>query len=219
MTAQSQIAGFTSTNIVEVETNTKALRVTLRPEDYGTLGIYSLSAPSGLIGAGLTAAAPVYAWRWGDATRLALLKRVTFSAANDAIAFAAGSCVFNMFVARAWTVSDSAGTVITPATTGNRLRTTGMGPSLVTDVRISALVTLTAGTRTKDAQACGTLIGGVPVAAGTFLIAPTPIFQQVPGEHPLVFAQNEGFVIEATVPVTGNWKFAVKTDWVEIATY
>jgi hypothetical protein len=45
------------------------------------------------------------------------------------------------------------------------------------------------------------------------------MFDQRPGEHPLVLAQNEGFVIQATVPATGVWFFAVKVDWVEIATY
>jgi len=30
--------------------------------------------------------------------------------------------------------------------------------------------------------------------------------------HPEVLTQNEGFVIEATVPATGTWTFSVKVD-------
>jgi len=35
----------------------------------------------------------------------------------------------------------------------------------------------------------------------------------------LVLANNEGFVIEATVPATGVWFFDVKVDWEELAAY
>jgi hypothetical protein len=59
----------------------------------------------------------------------------------------------------------------------------------------------------------------VPNTAGATLVSPFAMFDQRPGEHPLVLAQNEGFVIQATVPATGVWFFAVKADWVEIATY
>jgi hypothetical protein len=42
--AVAQIIGYTTTNMMEVEANTKAARVTLRPEDYGSFGIYSVAA-------------------------------------------------------------------------------------------------------------------------------------------------------------------------------
>jgi hypothetical protein len=42
---------------------------------------------------------------------------------------------------------------------------------------------------------------------------------QRPGEHPLILAQNEGIVIQATVPATGTWQFGVKIDWTEITAY
>jgi hypothetical protein len=43
----AQIAGNTIGNILEIEAATKAARVVLRPEDYGSLGIYSLAASNG----------------------------------------------------------------------------------------------------------------------------------------------------------------------------
>jgi hypothetical protein len=77
----SQIAGNTIGNILEIEAATKAARVVLRPEDYGSLGIYSLAASNGAsaMAAGLAAASPIYSFRWGNASNLALVKRVTLS--------------------------------------------------------------------------------------------------------------------------------------------
>lgn len=220
MVASLQIQGFTTANILEVDANTKAARVTLRPEDYGTLGIYSLGAPSGIMAASLAANSPVFSFRWGDATRFALLKRVLLSLACDTTAFGTpGAGVFNMFIARSFSVADTGGGSVLPTGSFNKLRTTGMGTTLASDIRISSTATLTAGTRTKDSFAAGSLVTGFPNTAGIQILAPTPIFDQRPGEHPLMLAQNEGFVIEASVPVTGTWKFAVKVDWVEIASY
>lgn len=219
MAAQSQLIGFTQTNTLEVEAGTKAARVTLRPEDYGALGSYSLSGASGIMAASLAANSPVYSFRWGDATRFALLKRVTISLGCDTVAFAAGSIILNMFIARSFSVADTGGASILPTGSGNKLRTTGMGTTLASDIRMSATATLTAGTRTKDGQACASLVTGAPAVAGQQLLIPTAIWDQRPGEHPLFLAQNEGFVIEATVPITGTWKFGVKTDWLEVTAY
>jgi hypothetical protein len=41
--AQTQLIGFTQANVAEVEQATRALRTTLRPEDYGALGPASTS--------------------------------------------------------------------------------------------------------------------------------------------------------------------------------
>jgi hypothetical protein len=124
-----------------------------------------------------------------------------------------------MIAARSFTASDTGGTSILPSGNQNKQRTGLMGTTLLTDARISQTATLTAGTRTKDAQALASLVAGVPAVAGQQILLPYPIFDQRPGEHPLVLAQNEGFVIEATVPATGVWFFGVKVDWVEIAAY
>jgi hypothetical protein len=217
----SQIAGNTIGNILEVEAATKAARVTLRPEDYGSLGIYSLAPSNGAtqMAAGLAAASPIFSFRWGNSANLALVKRVVFSAGCAGTAFAAGVAKFDLIVARGFTASDTGGTSVLPSGNQNKLRTSGMGTTLLTDARISATATLSAGTRTLDANALASIVAGVPNTAGATLVSPFAMFDQRPGEHPLVLAQNEGFVIQATVPATGVWFFAVKVDWVEIATY
>lgn len=219
MTATTQIQGNTVANIAEVEANSRALRVSPRAEDYGTLGVYAEGQTSGLMAAGLAAAAPIFAARWGDATRFALIKRVIFSAGNDATAFAAGSVLFKLFVARSFSVADTGGTSMLPVTNENKLRTTGMGTTLFSDMRLSSTATLTAGTRTKDANPIGVLAGGVPNVAGSSLILPNPLWEVLPGDFPLILAQNEGLVIEATVPITGTWKFGVRLNWSEVASY
>jgi hypothetical protein len=49
---------------------------------------------------------------------------------------------------------------------------------------------------------------------------PVPMFGEDPGpEMPLLLAQNEGFVLRATVPATGTWQFGVTVVWAEITAY
>jgi hypothetical protein len=219
--AASQLQGYTTANIMEVEANTKAARVTLRPEDYGSLGIYAEGNTSGIMAANLSAASPIFSMRWTHATNLVLIKRLTLSIAADTVAFTAGAGLFNLFVARSFSVSDTGGTGITPTGNQNKLRTTGMGTTLFAsgDIRISSTGTLTAGTRTLDSNPVGSLAVGCPATAGVLILAPFPIWDTRPGEHPILLAQNEGIVLQASVPATGTWKFGIKVDWTEIAAY
>ncbi len=212
------VGNANSSTAVEVEVNTKAARFTPRPIDYGSLGIYSLAGASGIMAAGLGAAAPIYSFRWGNATNLALIKKIIFSAGDTATAFTAGTFLFNMFVARSFSASDTGGTSILPTGNSNKLRTS-MGTTLLTDVRISSTATLTAGTRTLDGQPLSNLVSSDPATAGDDIIAPYPLFLANAGDYPLVLAQNEGFVIQATVPATGTWTFGVTTVWEEVAAY
>jgi hypothetical protein len=105
---------------------------------------------------------------------------------------------FNLIAARSFTASDTGGVSILPSGNQNKLRTSGMGTTLLTDARISQTATLSAGTRTKDAQGPRLDRGWRAQHGGCHgrqILLPYPIFDQRPGEHPLVLAQNEGFVI------------------------
>lgn len=218
-----QIKGNSGTNL-EVETNTRAARVTIRPIDYGSLGSYSHGALSGTITAGLSANAPIYSFRWTNATALGLIRRVAISAGNTATPFTAGVVLLQMFVARSFTAPDTGGNDLTPA--GNDCkRRTSMGNSLLVGVtgsiRCSSTVALTPGTRTLDQQPCATIGTSVPATAGTPLVLPgSELWTYNAGDsrYPLVLAQNEGFVIQATVPASGTWTFGVSVDWDEILT-
>jgi len=218
------VGNANSSTAAEVEANTKALRAVIRPDDWGSLGIYSQAGVSGTMAAGLGANAPIFSFRNGNASNLIIVKRVLFSAGNTSTNFTtAGICTFNLFRCTSFSASDTGGTQILPGS-GGKLRTS-MGSSLLTvgnnsDIRISSTATLTAGTRTKDTQQLASIVTSIVTTAGSVIVQPaTALFDARVGEHPLVLVQNEGFVIEATVPGVGTWTFTVKVDWEELSAY
>jgi hypothetical protein len=217
------VGNANNTTAAEVEVNTKAIRAVIRPDDWGSLGIFSLTGVSGTMAAALAAGSPIFSFRNGNASNVVVVKRILMSAGNTATAFTAGIVTMNLWRCTSFSASDTGGTQILPGT-GNKLRTS-MGSSILTvanssDIRISSTATLTAGTRTKDAVQLGSIVSSIPATAGTALFpSSTILFDQRVGEHPLVLVQNEGFVIEATVPATGTWTFSVKVDWEELASY
>ncbi|SRR6266566_3597281 len=188
------------------------------PVDYGIGGCYRLTSKSGAMAAGLAANAPIYAFRWTSVSLLALLRRVRLQAWSTGTGFAAGLATFDMLVARSWTVADTGGVVDTISTNNGKLRT-AMATTALPEIRHSSTATLTAGTRTLDAQAMETLSVGVTTATNTPFITPgipNKLFEASQFDHPLVLAQNEGFVLQASVPATGTWAFAVTPEWDEV---
>ena len=233
------IEGGVSTALLEVGAATKAARIEARPIDVGALGAYQVSYTSGTMAAGLGAAAPIFSVRWGDATRTMLVRRVSLLAQNAGTAFTAGLTLFDIIVARAFTASDTGGTAV--VLTGNQTKKrTSFGSSLVTDMRGSATATLSAGTRTLDTLALATVFGAVQATATNFIFLPASghpmtaaaiaatgtygdgglalLEPEISNSWPLVLVQNEGFVIRATVPATGTWRFNVQVEWAEVLT-
>lgn len=215
------VAGAASGIGQEVETNTRAARAVLRPIDVGVLGSYSACVQSGIMAAGLAGNSPIVAFLWKPTvapTSLCLIRRIKMSAWNLGTAFTAGNWLFNFFMARAFTVQDTGGGAATLTTNNAKLRTTMALTQAA--IQVSATATLSAGTRTKDANPFRTLAGGIPNTAFSPMLADTEIFRQQPGEWPIVLASTgEGFVIEATVAATGTWTFGVTIDWDEVSSY
>jgi hypothetical protein len=234
-----QVKGAVSGVGADVDTNTRALKIREHPMD--VLGSYQIEAISGSMAAGLAAASPIFSCRWGDATKLMLLRRVALDARILGTAFAAGPTLFDFIMARSFTVADSAGTSILPVTNSQKRRTS-FGTTLISDLRISSTATLTAGTRTLDGSAMMNLRGHVTATAvaaplvsagqgaGTAAIvgANVSTYTAIPmdlispnfgGEWPIILAQNEGFIIRATVPATGVWDFSVTMEWSEVTAY
>jgi hypothetical protein len=230
------IEGGASGALIDVGSNTKAARVEVRPTDVGSLGSYIVAASSGTMAAGLAGAATIFSVRWGDSTRAMVVRRVGLTARNLTTAFAAGVFLFELMQARSFSASDSGGSAIT-LTGNNAKRRTSFGSSLVTDMRISTTGTLTAGTRTLDGNAAQLIRGNVPATAvnypfvglgcanipgastGAYSTEWQNLFEMdIATEWPLVFVQNEGFIIRATVPATGTWTFDVLVEWSEVAT-
>lgn len=224
-----QIQGIGGT-VAEVDGTTfRALRVTIRPVNYGSLGFYRIGAVSGTMAVSLGANAELFQFRWSDASNLAILYYLGISAAGNVAAGAATLLGFVATMARSWTVAGSGGTRLTMTTNNAKLRTS-MGTSLVNDIGISTTAGLTAGTKTLDA----TNIGAVAFACGTGAITTAmdlPLLRNGDGDlfnasqegfHPIVMAQNEGVIIRnhANAWPTGlTWNFAVQSAWAEAAAF
>lgn len=217
--------------VAEVDgTGYRALRVTPRPVEQGSLGFYQLNMTSGTLAAALAAGAQLFSMRWGDATRLLVLYHLSlkFQGLTPRTALTLTDFGFDAYVARAFSVSASGGTVAT--LTGNSFKTrTSQGTTLLTDARISTTAALTAGTQTLDGNAFFGSLGVPqrvnPAAATEELVNINPELIWQPntsnGESPIILAQNEGIVLRnRTVwPAAGTGIVTVNARWAEVAAY
>jgi len=215
--------GGASSNLVEVEPS-KASRVTDRPMDVGTRGAYSLGVVSGVMAAGLAGNAEIFQMRWIDATRIMILRSVRISAGPGTTAFTAGPIEFNLTLARGWTADGGAGTAVVFSTANTNKKRTDFPLSLFSDtgVRFSATAALTAGTKTLDTNRTSSITSWVSsvattAASGPFVAPGTFLWNRDTGdEYPIIFEQNEGFVVRATVPATGTWQYSIQVEWTEL---
>ncbi len=88
-------------------------------------------------------------------------------------------------------------------------------------MRIASTAALGGGTVTLDTDGIARATGSVTAVAGVPLVNPSTVMYNCEGmgEYPIVFAANEGFVIQATVPATGTWTFSVDVKWYEVSSY
>ena len=176
-------------------------------------GVYSACAISGVMAAGLAAAAEILQFRWTSTTKLALLKHVHFHAGVDTTGFTAGAAIFNLLVARTFTAAGTGGGTLT-LTGNNAKHKTNMESTAIGEIRVATTAALTAGTKTLDSNPHATIVTGVGTAAGQDIINDHDL-THADFEHPIMLAADEGFVIQATVPATGTWKFGVEILWEE----
>lgn len=206
----------------EVDGSTfRALRSNARPLDYGSLGHYRLATTVALV---VTQAAngTLFSWRWGDATRFAALLYLRLGLLQTAAATATIMPSYQVFIARSFSVSDSAGTAIT--LTGNNMKKrTSMGTTLITDIRKSAVAAgLTAGTRTLDAEPILELLTNSTITTPNAVVYEKELDFTNSGDHPPIFAQNEGFIVRGPTIVfgaAGTANLAVDIAWAELTSY
>jgi len=224
-----QIQGNGGT-VAEVDGTTfRALRVTVRPLNYGSLGAYNLGMTTGTMAAALGANAEIFQFRWAEATNLAVVYRVKISIGQQLAATGALAISLNMAIARGWSAAGSGGLRAVLTGNINKLRTS-MGTSLVNDAGISTTAALTAGTKTIDhatsnigSVAFGVGTGAITTQTNMSLLPDTDLFNAVNGaEHPIVFVQNEGFIIRNSPvawPATVTWVGSVNVSWAEAAAF
>lgn len=226
------IEGYPSGNVAEVGAATAAgQHVILKPTDHGALGHYRIAATSGTIAAALAANGQVFYARWTDATRLMVITRVKVSFQTLTLFTAATLTDFGFDLIKATAVSAGGGGTDLGALVKTRMRTGGMGASLLDTaglMRISTTAALTALT-TLDATSIAQSIGDTqrmnPAAATEEqrVNDPTLLFEADigRGEYPLVLAQNEGIVVRnrAVWPAAGTGVFQVEMSWSEVTAY
>lgn len=202
----------------------RALRATLRPVEHGALGQYAYGGFTGILPAALAANSEIFQFRWTDATRLAVVSKVTISAAVTTTFFAAGVPVqIDLVRSTGWSAAGTGGTAPTPAALLKKR--SSMGSSLVAtgDIRIATTAALGAGTKTLDTLALSALLAAGPITAsldGKIIVPGTDLYRAAPGDHPIVLAQNEGLSIRSVaVPATGTWQATVQIEWAEVAAY
>jgi len=132
----------------------------------------------------------------------------------------AQSLQYSLQVARQWTASDTGGVAAAFTQTNTaKLRTTmptsafaGGGQIMVANTAAN-----TAGTRTLDTQAIA-FSAATSNAVSTTMIQ-TAVFQQQTGDYPLIFAANEGFIINnvQAMGAAGVINFTVNVEWMELA--
>lgn len=217
-------------------TTFRALKTVNRPIDHGSNGHYRIQSVTGTLAAALAAgtssAGHVFAFRWSDASDLAVITKLKtrflpltpFTAAT-----LTDHTSFDAFIVRSYTASHSGGTNLTPTGNNAKMRT-NMAASKVADIRISTTGALTNGTETFDAFPFAQSIRKGnrvnPAAATEETIMPAMDgmemdFDMGGGDHPIVLAQNEGIVIRnRTVwPAAGTGILTVMIAWAEVDSF
>jgi len=202
--------------------------VAIYPVSYGSGGVYRIGATSGTMAAALAANSEIFQFRYVTAaSRIALVHRVTISAGANVAATVAGLVAFRMTIARSWTAAGSGGARLTLTGDNVNMRTI-MAASEVNDAGIASTGALTAGTKTLDTTDMGAVsigigTGAITVAANLNLLEDTQLFGSQDGSaHPLVLANQEGFVIRSGAnawPATMTWSFSVNVAWSEVPAF
>ena len=170
----------------------------------------------------------LFSLRWSHATKLLLLTYARLMVVQNGNHTAAlNDERFQLFVARAFTASDSGGAAVTLS--GHNLKArTSMDSSVIAtgDMRYSnAAAGLTAGTRTLDSNPIIELQAQFVATQPTSPVPPfvkeyAPLVAR--GDHPVLLAQNEGLVVRGPTTVFGAAGPAVLTvdlAWAELDTY
>jgi hypothetical protein len=226
------IEGGTSLALVGVGAEAASpLHITSKPTPSGALGHYRIAATTGTIAAALAASAQLFYLRWTDATRFCVITsfKASFQTLTPFTAATLADFGFDLFKATA--VSAGGGGTDLGAIAKTRMRTTGMGASLLDAaglMRIASTGALTALT-TLDGAAIAQSVGDANLtnpAAGTEeprVNDPTLVFKPdvASGEHPLVLGQNEGIVLRnRTVwPAAGTGIVQIGLAWAEVSAY
>jgi hypothetical protein len=183
------------------------------PIDHSDGGSFQVLAKSGALIAGLAANAPIISFRFASASLCAIVRRIKLSVWSNAVGFTAGAAAFDTYVARSFTAEDTGGLLAAISGNTGKLRTSGMQASAV-HLRVGDTGALGLGTRALDSQPLDSVIAAAATTVNTVFVSNQTLFMAI--DHPLVLDNLEGFVVQASVPATGTWSFAVHVTWDEV---
>jgi hypothetical protein len=187
------------------------------PRDAGEGGYYEISAKTGLLVAGLAADAPIFSFMWTpiNSSGVPIRAQLKFLRAKAIVQTAFGTPQLIDFYAskvRGFTVADSGGTPVKPATLDNK-RQSIYQDTLANDIRIATTGALTAGTRTIEALP----FWGIQVWAGA--IGALGERESTFDEHhvPLVLTTGEGIIIKngTLFGASGVVQVFIEMGWME----
>ena len=214
------IQSSTSTAIATVDPTFRSMRTTIKPDEM--VGAYHLAATSGLIAA-TAINSPLFSFRWAPGTgQLCVVKRVSISITTTTGPTSAQQMSWGLFQARGSLTSDSGGTALAPLVGNSNKQRTNLDSSQITDVRMASTGTLTAGTRTLDANPLARInawIGATTAGVGT-TVPNTNLVSYNINDYPVVLQNNEGFVITNTLAsVVMVYRMTVNMEWFETDAY
>lgn len=200
-----------------------ALHVLPLGADLGSNGAYRLQAGTGLF-AGVAAASAtaghVFAFRWAQAGKFAVIERIVAKWRTIAGFTAAQEVGLDLAVVRGYAAAHTGGTGIALAADAYKKRTIH-GTSNVGDVRIGTTAALSApnGLLVSPLGADGfaELAAGVTTPKGSFNVEFAPEFPT----YPLVLASGEGLIVRNLVAMGagGTARVYVEVDWREVDEY
>jgi hypothetical protein len=198
----------------EVDAAKQAARVSLRPAE--CLGYYSVAGASGALTV-VAANGPVFSFR-NTGANLILLRNVRIGFITTTAFTTAQGLEYQLIKANSFTASDTGGTGLFVAGS-NKHRSSFANITSAPDIRISTTGALTAGTRTLETVAMS-IAAGTSNGIGTSMPI-TDLLENDAGDHPLVFAQNEGFIITNGVVMgaAGVIRLHVSIEFMEASAY
>lgn len=185
-----QILGQDGATVQKIDASFGASRVALRPAEVTSW--LSIGAQSGNLSA-LAANTAVFSLR-NLSANLLMIRRVGVGFITTTAFTIAQKIDFGLMVARAFTVSDTAGTAIALVGTNAKHRTS-LGTLTSVDCRVAAAAALGAGTKTLDTNHLGQTGGWSGAAGITIQPAQDNLLQHSAGDYPVILAQNEGINI------------------------
>jgi hypothetical protein len=132
----------------------------------------------------------------------------------------AQSLQYNMVILRAFNANQSGGTPASFAQTNTGKHRTVMPTSALAGgggIQMATTTALAGTTFTVDSQFYATINGTVSTIGTT--VPMTPIYQHQAGDYPLIFANNEGFLINngQLMGAAGFGQLIVNVEWMELA--